>query len=82
MRRIESLSEELIQVFDWAEVKVKINDRVENGIIARVSGEYLCFASNSNMLDGSRRFSDGWNEIIASYRFGWTIRLQDCSTLL
>ena len=82
MRRIESLSEELIQVFDWAEVKVKINDRVENGIIARVSGEYLCFASNSNMLNGSRRFSDGWNEIIASYRFGWTIRLHDCSTLL
>ena len=82
MRRIESLSEELIQVFDWAEVKVKINDRVENGIIARVSGEYLCFASNSNMLDGSRGFSDGWNEIISSYRFGWTIRLQDCSTLL
>lgn len=82
MRRIESLSEELTNVGDWAEVKVKINDRVENGIIARVSCEYLCFASNSNMLNGSRRFSDGWNEIIASYRFGWTIRLHDCSTLL
>ena len=82
MRRIESLSESLVQVFDWAEVKVKINDSVENGIIARVSGEYLCFASNSSMLNGSRRFSDGWNEIIASYRFGWTIRLRDCSTLL
>ena len=82
MRRIESLSEELIHEFDWAKVRIKINDRVEDGIIARVSNEYLCFASNSTMLDGSRRFTDDWNEVIAGYRYGWTIRLQDCATLL
>ena len=82
MRRIESLSEELTNIGDWAEVRIRVYGTIINGIIGRTSTDYLCFASNHNALNGSSRFGDVWTSVIRdSYRYGWTIRVRDCASL-
>lgn len=82
MRRIESLSEELTNVGDWAEVKIRVNGTLVRGIIGRTSTDCLCFASNHNALNGSNRFGSTWASVIGdSYRNGWTIRVRECASL-
>ena len=78
MRRINDFSVAMTEVGMWAKVVIEYNSENFTGIVGRVNDYNLCFASNSERLDGCNEFTSEWDEIVSEYPRRWSIRVEDC----
>lgn len=84
MRRINDFSVAMTEVGMWAKVVIERDDERIEGILGKCSEERLCFASNSNALNGCYEFrnnSSGWQFVLDEYQYGWIIIKQNCRDL-
>ena len=70
--RINDFSVAMTKAGMWAKVAIEVyGERIE-GILGRSSELYLCFASNSELLNGSYEFKNyrsDWQFVIDDYQF-------------
>lgn len=84
MRRINDFSVEMTEVGMWAKVAIEVDGERIEGILGRISEHYLCFASNSELLNGNYEFKNyrsDWQFVIDEYQYGWVINPRNCGDL-
>lgn len=84
MRRINDFSVAMTEVGMWAKVAIEVDGERIEGILGRSSERYLCFASNSQQLNGSYEFTNYrsyWQFVIDEYQYGWVIIPLNCGDL-
>ena len=84
MRRINDFSVAMTEVGMWAKVAIEVDGERIEGILGRSSEHYLCFASNSQLLNGSYEFTNyrsNWQFVIDEYQYGWVIISRNCGDL-
>lgn len=84
MRRINDFSVAMTEVGMWAKVAIEVDDERIEGILGRSSEHYLCFASNSQLLNGSYEFKNyrsDWQFVLDEYQNGWVIMSRNCGDL-
>lgn len=84
MRRINDFSVAMTEVGMWAKVVIEVEGERVNGILGKCTAERLCFASNSNFLNGCYEFGNNpsdWQFVLDEYQYGWVIMERDCGDL-
>jgi hypothetical protein len=84
MRRINDFSVAMTEVGMWAKVAIEVDGERIEGILGRSSEHYLCFASNSQLLNGSYEFKNyrsDWQFVLDEYQNGWVIMSRNCGDL-
>ena len=84
MRRINDFSVAMTEVGMWAKVAIEVDGERIEGILGRSSERYLCFASNSQLLNGSYEFKNYksyWQFVLDEYQNGWVIIPRNCGDL-
>ena len=84
MRRINDFSVAMTEVGMWAKVAIEVDGERIEGILGRSSEHYLCFASNSQLLNGNYEFTNyrsNWQFVIDEYQYGWVIITRNCGDL-
>ena len=84
MRRINDFSVAMTEVGMWAKVAIEVDGERIEGILGRSSELHLCFASNSELLNGSydfKSYRSNWQFVIDEYQYGWVIITRNCGDL-